>query len=258
MIFWPQTSFRADGKVNGFDLELEQIACIPFLALSLLGWKFVGSDVTDVAIECAKRNVRNNPHTSELIEIIRVECEDDNFEKQNSSECDLDSHDKKTIEIGPAPLSVAKVSLGKKKDYYGPPVLLGVVKDRENFDFCMCNPPFFEMMKEAGLNPNTACGGTSEEMVCFGGVRAFMSHIIGDSVQLKHKFRARHQVGGLLGLFYVLQEQRYHLGGLRKITSLSCWRSCILFKRRAFNVSIAPFNVFAVHRILSILQWSHV
>lgn len=187
---------RADGKVNGFDIGTGANCIYPLLGTSLLGWKFVGSDVTDVAIKWANRNVTNNPHISELIEIRRVECEDDIFDveelqtkKPNSSECDLDSHHKKALEIGPAPSSVVKVSSGKKKDYRGPPVLLGVVKDGEYFDFCMCNPPFFETMEEAGLNPNTACGGTSEEMVCFGGEQAFISRIIGDSVQLKHKFR---------------------------------------------------------------------
>nr|GEZ75745.1 U6 small nuclear RNA (adenine-(43)-N(6))-methyltransferase [Tanacetum cinerariifolium] len=33
---------------------------------------------------------------------------------------------------------------------------VGVVKPDETFDFCMCNPPFFESMKESKLNPNTS------------------------------------------------------------------------------------------------------
>ncbi|XP_073140433.1 uncharacterized protein [Henckelia pumila] len=186
----------ADDRVNGFDIGTGANCIYPLLGASLLGWKFVGSDVTDVAIEWAKINVMNNLHISDLIEIRRVECKDGIFDveelqlkKQNSSECDLDSHLEKTLEIGPAPPSEFNVSSGKTQDYCGPSVLLGVVKDGENFDFCMCNPPFFETMEEAGLNPNTSCGGTSEEMVCLGGERAFISRIIGDSVQLKHRFR---------------------------------------------------------------------
>lgn len=31
----------------------------------------------------------------------------------------------------------------------------------ECFSFCMCNPPFFESMREANANPHTACGGES-------------------------------------------------------------------------------------------------
>lgn len=75
------------------------------------------------------------------------------------------------------------------KYYNGPPVLLGVVKDDEHFDFCMCNPPFFETMEEVGLNPMTSCGGTPDEMVCSGGEHAFVTRIIEDSVKMKDTFR---------------------------------------------------------------------
>ncbi|KAL2633020.1 hypothetical protein R1flu_004499 [Riccia fluitans] len=64
------------------------------------------------------------------------------------------------------------------------PVLCGILKEDERFDFCMCNPPFFETIEEAGLNPRTACGGTPQEMVCPGGELAFIIRIIEDSVRL--------------------------------------------------------------------------
>ncbi|KAG0478868.1 hypothetical protein HPP92_013587 [Vanilla planifolia] len=70
-----------------------------------------------------------------------------------------------------------------------PPVLVGVVKEGETFDFCICNPPFFESIEEAGLNPKTSCGGTTEEMVCPGGEITFVTQIIKDSVVLKCSFR---------------------------------------------------------------------
>ncbi|KAK1583863.1 hypothetical protein Q3G72_029890 [Acer saccharum] len=85
------------------------------------------------------------------------------------------------------------VLLGQSIDanniYHGPPVLLGVVSDGEKFNFCMCNPPFFETMEEAGLNPKISCGGTPKEMVCLGGEKAFIPRIIEDSVALKQTFR---------------------------------------------------------------------
>lgn len=65
-------------------------------------------------------------------------------------------------------------------------VLVGVIREEERFDFCMCNPPFFSSMQEAGLNPWTACGGTEAEMVCLGGEEAFVTRMIDDSVKLKH------------------------------------------------------------------------
>lgn len=85
--------------------------------------------------------------------------------------------------------NVISVDIQPLQSYHGPPVLLGVVQEGEQFDFCMCNPPFFESIAEAGLNPRTACGGTPEEMVCPGGEQAFISRIISDSVKLKHSFR---------------------------------------------------------------------
>ncbi|KAK9129488.1 hypothetical protein Sjap_009975 [Stephania japonica] len=157
-------------KVRGFDIGTGVNCIYPLLGSSLLGWSFVGSDVTDVAVEWAERNVGSNPHLSDLIEIRRA-----------GSACISCSADGKSSSGGRDSES--------KNGYYGPLVLDGVVKDGEHFDFCMCNPPFFENMDEAGLNPKTSCGGTSEEMVCPGGEKAFITRIIEDSVVLKQSFR---------------------------------------------------------------------
>lgn len=134
-------------------------------------------DVTDVALEWAERNVKSNPQISDLIEIRKAErgatcaqAEDLYIEDSVDTESKVD-----------------RVAL--EKQYSGPPILYGVVRDGETFDFCMCNPPFFESMEEAGLNPKTSCGGTLEEMVCPGGEKAFISRIIEDTVNLKQSFR---------------------------------------------------------------------
>ncbi|KAK4401412.1 RNA N6-adenosine-methyltransferase mettl16 [Sesamum angolense] len=187
----------ADGDVKkGFDIGTGANCIYPLLGASILGWKFVGSDITDVAIEWANRNVKSNPHISGLIEIRRVGTEDKMYnaeELQNtpkcSSECSSDSSNAKDQIYGPSVSSLLESQSGTSKSYNGPAILLGVVKDGENFDFCMCNPPFFETMQEAGLNPKTSCGGTPEEMVCSGGEHAFIARIIEDSVKLKDTFR---------------------------------------------------------------------
>ncbi|KAL2460068.1 methyltransferase [Abeliophyllum distichum] len=185
---------RADSVVKGFDIGTGANCIYPLLGASLLGWTFVGSDVTDVAIEWANRNVKSNPPMSELIEIRRVDSETKMFdakELQNGQKDNInsfiDSNNTKRIDMRP-PQSFSLSRLSEKKSYHGPPVLVGVIKDGENFDFCMCNPPFFETMEEAGLNPKTSCGGTPEEMVCPGGEEAFITRIIEDSVQLKQTF----------------------------------------------------------------------
>lgn len=143
-----------------------------------------GADVTDVALEWAERNVKSNPHVSELIEIRKVDSTSDTFSPESHNGVAVNS------EVGPPPPSSSlKETVYLENRYHGPPILLGVVKDGEEFDFCMCNPPFFESMDEVGLNPKTSCGGTPHEMVCPGGERAFIGRMIEDSVVLKKTFR---------------------------------------------------------------------
>ncbi|KAK7399822.1 hypothetical protein VNO78_11015 [Psophocarpus tetragonolobus] len=157
-------------SLRGFDIGTGASCIYPLLAASLHGWSFVGSDVTDVAIEWAQRNVDSNPHISQLIEIRKVQANAD-------ASCVGLQH------------SLNALFTTDNNTYHGPPILVGVVQDDENFDFCMCNPPFFQSLEEAGLNPKTSCGGTSHEMVCPGGERAFITRIIQDSTQLKDRFR---------------------------------------------------------------------
>ncbi|KAK1441276.1 hypothetical protein QVD17_07122 [Tagetes erecta] len=152
---------RDQNIVKGFDIGTGANCIYPLLGASLLGWSFVGTDVTGIALEWAERNVKNNPQISKLIEIRKVDFEEESTNQNTSN----------------------------GESYSGPPILLGVVKTDEKFDFCMCNPPFFVTMDEAGLNPNTSCGGTPAEMVCPGGEQAFISRMIQDSVQLKQSFR---------------------------------------------------------------------
>ncbi|CAA2958139.1 methyltransferase 16 homolog [Olea europaea subsp. europaea] len=176
------------------------------------------ADVTDVAIEWANRNVKSNPHLSELIEIRRVDTETKIFdaeELQNKQKDNINSYVDSTntvsVDMGPSP-SFSLRSQSVKNSYHGPPVLVGVVKDGESFDFCMCNPPFFVTMEEAGLNPKTSCGGTPEEMVCLGGEEAFITRIIEDSAQLKHAFRWYTSMVGRKSNLNILTSKLWNVG----------------------------------------------
>ncbi|XP_038886851.1 U6 small nuclear RNA (adenine-(43)-N(6))-methyltransferase isoform X1 [Benincasa hispida] len=183
------------GPVRGLDIGTGANCIYPLLGASLLGWSFVGTDVTDVALEWAERNVKSNPHVSELIEIRKVDDISDDLSTELHNSVAVDSefkilNEKDGMEVAPPlPSSLSKETVHLEKRYHGPPILLGVVKDGEEFDFCMCNPPFFESMDEAGLNPKTSCGGTPQEMVCPGGERAFISRMIEDSIVLRQTFR---------------------------------------------------------------------
>lgn len=149
----------------------------------------------DVAVEWAERNVENNPPISDLIEIRKVESVKQCLSKAEA-DCDQLAGDKGNVilighecgEDGAESTSSLDVKSGENQSYCRPLILLGVVKDGESFEFCMCNPPFFENMDETRLNPKTSCGGTPEEMVFPGGEQAFITRIIEDSVVLKQTF----------------------------------------------------------------------
>lgn len=145
---------------------------------------YTAADMTEVALEWAKWNVESNPHVSDLIEMRKADDGGDTMQRGGDGSSDVED----TINTEKAE---GGNSLDEKvvDNYHGPPILVGVVQSDEKFDFCMCNPPFFESISEAGLNPKTSCGGTDEEMVCPGGERAFITRIIEDSVLLKCSFR---------------------------------------------------------------------
>lgn len=152
------------------------------------------ADVTVVALEWAEKNVKTNPHISDLIEIrdskILPHCfSEPHVPKVKNRESE--KHSSQTIpeEAGFTPTVQPDHLEDDNKSYIRPAVLLGVVKENETFDFCMSNPPFFETFEEAGLNPKTSCGGTPEEMVCNGGEQAFVTRIIEDSAVLRQRFR---------------------------------------------------------------------
>ncbi|XP_074590830.1 uncharacterized protein LOC141846696 [Curcuma longa] len=177
----PSLNF-SDKKVKGFDIGTGANCIYPLLGASLFGWSFVGSDVTDVALEWAAKNVESNPHLSELIEIRNA----------NITLCSIEDVSKSEENIEGGMELSDRESLKLKQNvesYHEAHVLVGVVKVDEKFDFCMCNPPFFESIDEAGLNPKTSCGGTMAEMVYPGGEEAFIMRIISDSVVLKNSFR---------------------------------------------------------------------
>lgn len=71
-------------------------------------------------------------------------------------------------------------------------------EDAKEFDFCMCNPPFFVSEFEASHGvtrsdkrpqPSGVCTGTETETVTGGGEVEFVKGIITDSLFLKEQIR---------------------------------------------------------------------
>lgn len=53
----------------GLDIGCGANLIYPLLGAAQHGWRFVGADITDVAIAGARANLASNPHLAPLIEV---------------------------------------------------------------------------------------------------------------------------------------------------------------------------------------------
>lgn len=169
------------GPVAGLDIGCGANLIYPLLAAALCGWRMVGADVAPAALEWAARNLGANPQLRPLIELRQVAMQpqqarlfgehDGGLEVQATTTAADGSLAGAEDEAVPAALVAAApapvVRLGAAAA--GPGLVSGALRRGERLAFCMCNPPFFESMDEAGCNPATAYGGTAAEMVYPGG-----------------------------------------------------------------------------------------
>ena len=65
----------------------------------------------------------------------------------------------------------------------------GVIEENEQFDFSMCNPPFFSDISEANRNPKTIESGTMNELVTEGGEVEFVCRMIEQSVKCQKRVK---------------------------------------------------------------------
>lgn len=159
------------GTVRGLDVGCGANLIYPLLGAAACGWSFVGVDVTPVALTWAHRNRESNPQLAPRIAVRAASMQpkqaaylaaDGAMQTRESGEREETPH-------------IEGVGVG---------ILSGAVRKGETFAFCMCNPPFFESLEEAGRNPATAFGGTAAEMVYPGGELAFVTSMVEDSVRL--------------------------------------------------------------------------
>eukprot|EP01130_Rhizamoeba_saxonica_P000092 TRINITY_DN1010_c1_g1_i2.p1 TRINITY_DN1010_c1_g1~~TRINITY_DN1010_c1_g1_i2.p1 ORF type:complete len:303 (-),score=60.17 TRINITY_DN1010_c1_g1_i2:547-1455(-) len=66
-------------------------------------------------------------------------------------------------------------------------ILLGVIEEDDQYDFSMCNPPFFEHVEDKEVNPKRNCTATDSELATEGGELAFITKMIDDSLVLKDR-----------------------------------------------------------------------
>jgi 23S rRNA (adenine1618-N6)-methyltransferase len=157
----------------GLDIGCGANVIYPLLGASLCGWSFLGVDVTDTAMEWAVRNRDANPELQPLITLRRVEMQPAQrafLAGQTSNGTSNTVDDEGTGAQG-----------GGMHERMGTGIISGAIAPGERFAFCMCNPPFFSDMAEAGRNPATDFGGTAPEMVYPGGELEFVKSMVDDS-----------------------------------------------------------------------------
>ncbi|KAG0694908.1 hypothetical protein DFH29DRAFT_761649, partial [Suillus ampliporus] len=76
------------------------------------------------------------------------------------------------------------------------PILQPLLTSSMNFDFTMCNPPFYSSAEDVSrsaefkeLGPNAVCSGAEVEMMTPGGETSFVARIFSESLQLTTKCR---------------------------------------------------------------------
>ena len=168
--------------IRGLDVGVGANCVYPLIGAARNGWSFVGTDVTDAALEAARRNADANPRLAPLIEIrdarIRGESEANLpraeegdpapiFARVRADE-DRDAERDRLDAARDAAASSSSTTKTKKNETRG-------------FAFTMCNPPFFESEADAKGNAGTDFGGVASEMACAGGELAFVSRILAES-----------------------------------------------------------------------------
>jgi hypothetical protein len=187
-------------EVRGLDIGCGANLVYPLLGAAMLGWHFVGVDVTPVALEWARLNREANPALSGLIEVrgapmqpeqeaifggggLRAEEQGSGgrgeggggggggggARRQQQQQQESEKHLTAANMQPASPLQPVPQQQQQQLPSPAPGILAAAIGEGECFAFCMCNPPFFESISEAGRNPATAYGGTAEEMVYPGG-----------------------------------------------------------------------------------------
>ena len=154
----------------GLDVGVGASCVYPLIGASLNGWRFVGIDVTDVAVAGARANAAGNPAIRHLVEI----------------------RDARTFRLAGTSPTLENQTRTNENDSRGDSLLLPAMDEHETFAFCMCNPPFFDsdiQTEEARRrkNPGSDFGGSDAETSCPGGERAFTARLFEDSLALRDR-----------------------------------------------------------------------
>ena len=171
----------AGPAVVGLDVGVGASCVYPLIGASLNGWRFVGIDVTDVAVASARANAAGNPAIRHLIEIRDART----FRGSGTSEAEAANDATRTrTQTQTGTQTRTNDSRAAAGSLLSPAIL-----EHETFAFCVCNPPFFDSDRAAGArrrkNPGSDFGGSDAETSFPGGERAFTARLFQDSLALR-------------------------------------------------------------------------
>ena len=211
-------------EVRGVDIGTGGTLIYALLGAAAFGWSFLATECCEYSLDWAHRNLLKNPKLKELIEIRDSRTSRENKregkEEEDGGFLQLDlqpapetlggegeKRQQQHLKLG--------ISLSRSKeeeegsggnmeidtkdvDVDDDPgddetrggesesgmCLVGVLDPIQPYDFCMCNPPFFDVCEDRLLH-RQGHGGLENELRCPGGERAFVGRMIDDSMQLR-------------------------------------------------------------------------
>jgi len=171
----------AGPAVVGLDVGVGASCVYPLIGASLNGWRFVGIDVTDVAVASARANAAGNPAIRHLIEIRDARTFRDSGTSEAEAANDATQTQTQTETQTQTRTNDSRAAAGS--------LLFPAILEHETFAFCVCNPPFFDSDRAAGArrrkNPGSDFGGSDAETSFPGGERAFTARLFQDSLALR-------------------------------------------------------------------------
>ncbi|KKK16290.1 hypothetical protein ARAM_002534 [Aspergillus rambellii] len=170
-----QDAYDSDRNVVGLDIGTGCCSIYPLLGCTIRPrWQFIATDIDNDNIRTSSYTVKTNGLESR----IRI------------------------VKTSPSDNLISLTALGV-----------------ERIDFTMCNPPFYASRDELVASaqekerpPFSACTGAEIEMVTAGGEVDFVSRMIDESLQLRHKVLWHSSMLGKLSSVSVLVEKLIELG----------------------------------------------
>ena len=208
---------RTNSEIHGIDIGTGANLIFPLLGVSMNNWNWIASDINPQALDIASQIINMNALNDKIA-----------LKLVNANEPPISSiiyHSDNTGAITNA--------------------------STEYFDFCMCNPPFYNSVDEAISNPQSCSSGSYNELVTSGGEIEFISRMVRDSVTLQTRVKFYTSMVGkkasLKPLIRLLHEVHVTNIMTTEFTQgkTSRWGICWSFTSAGLDVPLVQKSVFA-------------